>query len=612
MKKVLTILFLSFTCLCLWSSTVEDSLRKDVQIASTDSLRRGALYHLGYYQFFTVRNLAGSSINLFAALQLADRFGFKELSARCNEALSWIEERKGNAYKAVQYSEKAYRFYHKSNNNLFIFKADYNLGSMLQGVGDLEHCEYHLANALKFARRSDNKSWIINSLQAIGRLYRSQKKLQKAKTATLEAAQLIMLKTGTYGNGRIPSLLAQLYSDLEEYEKADLWMERAFICAKKKGDKLLFKEIYFIDFELKKKECRSDEALVSYELYILYKDSVFSEDGLGLSSAAETQYYRDLKELANEKKKAEKKLIESEQIRSEQQQKWMWGIILVFLIALIIVFQRFRVTSKQKTTIQQQKLHVDEKNKEIMDSIAYAKRIQAAILPSDELVQHTLPESFVFYLPKNVVAGDFYWLHEQNGLILIAAADCTGHGVPGAMVSVVCNNALNRSVREYGLTSPAEILDKTRSIVIEEFEKSAEEVKDGMDISLCSIRLATGEVEWAGANNPIWIIKKGSGEIHEIKGDKQPIGKYDKETPFQNHQFELQKGDLIYLFSDGFVDQFGGANNKKYRPKQFKEFLVSVASNSPAEQKLLLKQEFQRWKGNSEQVDDICVVGIKV
>lgn len=599
-------------CGTAFADAKEDTLRKEVQVAPTDSLRCGALYKLGYHQFFNERNLAGSSINLFAAMQLADQFDFEELSAKCNDALSWIEDRKENHYKAVQYAEKAFTYYSKSDKDIYRFKADYNLGCILLGVNEIEHSEQHLRKALKLARELDKKSWILNSLQAIGGMYRDQGKFHQARTATLEAAEIMMEKSGTYGNGRIPTLLAQVYASLGENDEADLWMARAIECAKRKQDKLLFKEIYFADFELKKDEGKAEEAIASYNLFLLYKDSVFSEEGIGSSNAAEAQYYRDVKALENEKNDAEKRLIESEQFRSEQQQMWMWVVIGVFLIALIFVFQRFRVTSKQKATIHRQKLNVDEKNKEIMDSIAYAKRIQAAILPSDELLKSELPNSFVYYLPKNIVAGDFYWMHALNGNVLIAAADCTGHGVPGAMVSVVCNNALNRTVREYGLKRPSEILDMTRSIVIQEFAKSSENVKDGMDISLCSINLKSGKIEWAGANNPIWIVESQSNELKEIKGDKEPIGQFDHQTPYTNHELQLNDGDLIYLFSDGFVDQFGGENNKKYRAKQFKELLVSLSKSPVDEQKKMLDLEFKTWKGDTEQIDDVCVIGIKV
>jgi len=243
-----------------------------------------------------------------------------------------------------------------------------------------------------------------------------------------------------------------------------------------------------------------------------------------------------------------------------------------------------------------------------MDSITYAKRIQSAILPPAKLVKEYLQDSFILYKPKDVVAGDFYWMEHRDGKVLFAAADCTGHGVPGAMVSVICNNALNRSVREHGLTKPGEILDKSREIVIQEFDKSDEDVRDGMDIALCS--LDGNKVEYAGANNPLWLIRKG--ELIELKGDKQPIGKYAKEEPFNTYELDLEAGDTLYIFSDGYADQFGGTKGKKLKTANFKRLLVSIQDKPMKEQKEFIDTSFEEWRGDLEQIDDVCVIGVRI
>lgn len=255
--------------------------------------------------------------------------------------------------------------------------------------------------------------------------------------------------------------------------------------------------------------------------------------------------------------------------------------------------------------------------REITDSISYAKSIQKAILPSDKRVKEYLKNSFILYKPKDIVAGDFYWLEPVGNKILFAACDCTGHGVPGAIVSVICNNALNRSVREYGLIEPGQILDKCREIIIKEFEKSEEEVKDGMDIALCA--LEGMNLKYAGANNSLWLIRKG--ELVEVKANKQPIGLFDYPEPYKTHSIELVKGDVVYIFSDGYVDQFGGFNSdssykieggKKMKSKIFKELLLSIQAKTMEEQKSLIDDFFYKWKGNLEQVDDICVIGVRI
>ena len=182
------------------------------------------------------------------------------------------------------------------------------------------------------------------------------------------------------------------------------------------------------------------------------------------------------------------------------------------------------------------------------------------------------------------------------------------------MVSVVCNSALNRAIGEFGLTQPAHILDKVRGLVIETFEKSGEdsEVRDGMDISLVKLNKLGNEIEWSGANNPLWISRKGEEQLIEYKPNKQPIGKHFKQDPFKNHTIELQKNDTIYLFTDGYADQFGGEKGKKMMYKPFKELLLSIQDKTMDEQKNELEQYFMNWKGKLEQVDDVCIIGVKL
>lgn len=284
--------------------------------------------------------------------------------------------------------------------------------------------------------------------------------------------------------------------------------------------------------------------------------------------------------------------------------------IMGMLIVFIVGYYFMGINKEYESIIVSQKEGLELKNKEITDSITYAKRIQTAILPSNEIISSYLKEFFVLYLPKDVVAGDFYWIEKVGNVVLLAAADCTGHGVPGAMMSVVCNNALNRSVREGKLSDPGKILDKTREIIIDELSKSGEDVKDGMDISLVAINFESLELKWAGANNPLWLLREGS--IIEFKADKQPIGRHINSVPFTTHSTQLHKGDLIYIASDGFQDQFGGPKGKKFKASQLKEHLVKKANKNLVQQRDDLKFTFEKWKGNNEQIDDVCVIGVRI
>lgn len=312
---------------------------------------------------------------------------------------------------------------------------------------------------------------------------------------------------------------------------------------------------------------------------------------------------------------------ESFQYRFEISPPWWhtwWARVLYILLLLASVFGiiRWRTSSLKKRQIELEEevkmatREIREKQDEILGSITYARRIQSAILPPEQRWKTHLKNSFVLYQPKDIVAGDFYWLHPGEDSVLFAAADCTGHGVPGAMVSVVCNNALNRSVREYNLTDPGAILEKTRDIVIQEFEQSSEDVKDGMDIALCALK--DRQLAYSGAHNPLWIIRKNTTTIEEIKAQKQPIGKFENNQPFKTTTIELQEGDLIYLFSDGFADQFGGDKGKKFKTANFKQLLLSICSEPMDVQKKRIQDAFENWRGALEQVDDVCVIGIRV
>ncbi|MGE0566481.1 MAG: PP2C family protein-serine/threonine phosphatase [Bacteroidia bacterium] len=293
------------------------------------------------------------------------------------------------------------------------------------------------------------------------------------------------------------------------------------------------------------------------------------------------------------------------------------------LISLVVAYSIYRLlkVEEQKNKIaeernlsQLQKAILAEKNKEITDSINYAKRIQQSILPSTERIKNHFKNHFIFYEPRDIVSGDFYWFKEIDAnTAIIAAADCTGHGVPGAFVSFVCNSSLNNVITDYKISNPGEILDKTSVLVKNAFEQYGEnDVKDGMDIALCSFtKTESGaQIKYAGAHNSLCVVKNNQLEI--LKANRQPIGASGIKENFTTQTLDLNKGDSVYLFTDGFMDQFGGENSKKYKSTNFYSFLHKISSEDINEQKKLLKEEFGRWMGSHFQVDDVLVIGIKV
>jgi serine phosphatase RsbU (regulator of sigma subunit) len=212
------------------------------------------------------------------------------------------------------------------------------------------------------------------------------------------------------------------------------------------------------------------------------------------------------------------------------------------------------------------------------------------------------------------VSGDFYWMQEVPGKVLFTAVDCTGHGVPGALMSVVAHNNLNRCIKEFGLSEPATILDKLNELVQETFAKSEDEVRDGMDMAICSIDHQSLILEYAGANNPLWVISQGNDgpEVTEIKANKQPIGNYADSKPFTQHRLQLKKGDCVYIFSDGYADQFGGDKGKKFKYKALQQLLLSIQDKTMSEQKQILHTAFTQWQNQLEQVDDVLIIGVRI
>jgi serine phosphatase RsbU (regulator of sigma subunit)/ligand-binding sensor domain-containing protein len=302
-----------------------------------------------------------------------------------------------------------------------------------------------------------------------------------------------------------------------------------------------------------------------------------------------------------------------------------WAYIIYFVIIILLIYlvvkmsirrvkqqnEKLELIVEERTAeVELQKHEIEEKNKDIVDSIKYAKRIQNTILPTTDRLNNILKDYFVIYKPKDIVSGDFYWADKLDGKSYFSAIDCTGHGVPGAFVSIVGFNGLKRTVNEFKLRTPSKILDKLTDLVIETFSASDSHLKDGMDLALCSLDYETLMLEYSGANNPLILIR--DGEIIETKGNKQPIGDFEHRVDFENHEVQLQKGDNIYLFSDGYADQFGGPKGKKFKLKTLKNLLLEVSVLEPSEQKQKLIEAFNEWKGELEQLDDVCLIGVKI
>ena len=587
--------------------------------------------------------------------------------------IGFIYDDYGNAPLALKYYFLALKTFEKSNSLEGMIPVYMNLGAIYDNQEDTSLALKYYHKSLSLAKKLDKKKETAIALNNIGSLYRNINLYDKAlvyfKEALIINEEINDIQNLAYSYG----YLGLIYKVKKEDDLALDYFKKSIVIRKKIGDKkgtihslnnigimmsengnLKIAEENFIEaLNISKetkyahgimtvslqlsnfyhKQHKAKEALEMFKQYIKVRDHLKNESTQKEIIQQQAKYEYEKQKVIDDAEHEKQIAIEQEAAEKQTILTYATGGGLGLVgIFLLVVFNRLKVTRKQKNIIEEQKQEVEqqkeevelahseleEKNKEITDSIQYARRIQNAILPPTKVVKEYLTESFIYYKPKDIVAGDFYWLESVKEKVLFAAADCTGHGVPGAMVSVVCNNGLNRSVREYGLTDPGEILNKTREIVVQEFEKSEEEVKDGMDIALCSLQLnppfEEGErgmtLKYAGAHNPLWIIR--DGELLETKANKQPIGQFDNPEPYTTHTIELQKGDSLYIFSDGYADQFGGEKGKKLKTTNFKKLLLSIQNETMEKQKQLIDDAFENWKGELEQLDDVCIIGVRI
>ena len=519
------------------------------------------------------------------ALEIKIKLGNKKKIAMSLNNIGAIYNSEDKPYEALMYFKKALKIREAIGDNFGIGIAYNNIGETYFKQNKFDNALKYFQKSLKIQEALSNKNGSASSLTNIGKTHLKQGYVEEAKivlTKSLALSKDIGSPHNISESSRILSLIA-----VEE------------------GD-------YKTSYEM-------------YRLFIKMRDSISSSETQKMAIQEEAKHKYETEKAIDDVE--HKRTIAIEKEKKEKQKVISYAIALILGVAglfLIIIFKNLSLTKKQKQTIE--KTH-----QEITDSINYAKRLQNAILPAISDINQYLEQNFILFKPKDVVSGDFYWFEHKiiNGVetSFIAAADCTGHGVPGAMVSVVCSNALHRAVNEFNITEPSKILDKTRELVIATFAKSGDNIKDGMDISLCT--LSSNSVCFSGANNPLWIVKELSNTTQEqlnqkstlviknkalieCKGNRQPIGLYEKMSPFKQTKIELKKGDSIYLFTDGYADQFGGLKGKKLKYRAFKKLLIENANKTMLQQKEILTLEFDNWKGDLEQIDDVCIIGIKI
>ena len=650
----------------------EQAIENHSDLAEKRSLQLSlevSLNNIGLFYERQQGNISKALTYYHKSLKINEELDNKKGIAIMLNRIGVIHMNQGGGKRALEFFQKSIKLFGKIGNKKDMANPLNNIGLYYERKGEVRKALSYFLKSLSIDAAENNEQGVSVSLGNIGRVYVNQKKYLKALDFFQQSLQGYEKRGDQQGISSALSSMGSTYLKLNNLDSAYATGSRSMIIAKKIGYPSNISTTAGLLSSVYEQQDKRGEALGMYKLYVQMKDSVYSEntklDAVRQQSKYEYEKQRAIDDAMHDN------LMSIKQEEKEKQQIIIYAIaggLSLLGIFLIFVVNRLQVTRKQKTQIENQKMVLEEaheelsqKNREILDSINYAKRIQKAILPRDNLVKEHLPSSYIIYKPKDIVAGDFYWLEaipiiekkkkvdepaasiyeiafaeslplqNSNNTILFAAADCTGHGVPGAMVSVVCNNGLNRAVREYAITDPGKILDKTREIVIQEFEKSEENVRDGMDIALCS--LEGTKLKYAGALNPLWIIrkkttgenKKSKGaetkifridnldvELYEVKANKQPIGRFRDPKPYTTHEFELDKGDTVFIFSDGYIDQFGGEKGKKFKAQPLRELLLSIHDKPMEEQRTIIDDNFESWKGDIEQVDDVCVIGVRV
>lgn len=541
----------------------------------------------------------------------------------------------GNVYHAIGQYDTALKYFRAAAEIHARSDEYYKVADDYFNIGNTYHVFHQDSLAMWYLRRSIA---IADSLEYVEVLAYSYSQIASMffETEQYDSAGVYYNRALTLGvesdDQRIVGMeylnLGNLYAAQGKPAEAEASLRKALAICSEIGDVPNLSEIYKSLGQFYEKQHRYDSALANYKTYIRFRDSLTDVDMQTEIARKQMKSDFDAQEKIRQAEQDKRDAVTAADIQERNLLIVGGAVVLVLVLVFAwFMFNRAKVTRRQNVLIQQQKAEVEhqrdqvelqkaeieEKNKSITDSITYARRIQQAILPDAKLVSQLLPQSFVFYKPKDIVSGDFYWVAETPEHIFYATVDCTGHGVPGGFMSVLGASLLNEIVNERGVASPAEILNLMRDKIVSALHQTGEsgENKDGMDMSICRLNRSRGELCFAAANNGLWLVR--NGELTEYKADKQPVGiGASVPKPFTAQTVVLQKDDMVYTFTDGFADQFGGGRGKKYKYSQLKSFLLSCADDLPEVQLQKMSAEFESWRGDAEQIDDVLVIGIKI
>lgn len=573
----------------------------------------------------------------FKALKLKEQEKDKSGIAKYSGTIGNIFYYQSDYTKALEYYDKAlkikeqtYKETGKKKDRADICLHLGNKGNVYYSKKNFVQAIDFYSKALKIAEELENKQLMANNMGNLGNVYLAQENFSMALEfylKTLSIAEVLENKPLITNN---LSNIGSLYIKQNNFDKAEQFLQKALKIAIEIGYYDAEKEIHQSLSDLYRRQKRWEPALQHYQLYITAKDSIFNEENTRKTVRSELNFEFEKKQAIEKAEQEKKNAIEA---KEKQKQKIITYSIssILFLVALfsLFIFRSYRQkqkdnivitlqkdeVEKSKKIIEHQKEIVEEKQKDILDSITYAKRIQYTLLAHEEFLKQNLPEHFVFFQPKDIVSGDFYWATKiitkaETERFYLAVCDSTGHGVPGAFMSLLNISFLNEAINEKNIEVPNEILNYVRERLIRSVSK--EGAQDGMDgILICFERSGSGhllKITYSAAHNvPLWV---SNGTIIDLKTDKMPIGKGEKSSEFTLHEINAVAGDTLFLYTDGFADQFGGPKGKKFKYKQLNELLVEISGKTMPEQKDKLANTLLNWKGDLEQVDDILIMGI--
>ncbi len=492
-------------------------------------------------------------------------------------------------------------------DSLSISRTYAYLGNVYNHMRKTELAIENFNKALDISRATYNLNSESYTLTKLGDIYIDLKDYNYS-ISYYEQSLIITTKHSNHWGG-VRNLLGigKNYYYKQNCPKAVAYLNKAIKAANKISDKDGLMKSYKIKYKVYELCDSLKKAFESYKMYTLYKDSLYSRKTASNIAMLQNDY--------NEK------IILQEKQKTELVIYFVCVLLLLVLGYLFLIFLRFRTTKKilkrelkLKNIIEQQKIEVEGQRRDLMDNIAYAKKIQDAILPSEKKRKEVLPDSFAYYRAKDLVSGDFYWVHKNaNGVVYFTVADCTGHGVSGAFMSIIGQTLLNDLVVNRGVTEVNDILYKMRGQIIKYLGQKGDagETRDGIDMALCRMDAKQKKLSFAGAFNSLYLIRED--QLIEYKGTRRPVGYFiGQGLPFEKVDIEIKKGDVIYLFSDGYADQFGGSKNRKFMYGKLKKLLLSIHKKGMSEQEKILEKTIKEWMGDYEQVDDICVMGVRV